>query len=151
MPVVVKHGNILDFTERYMMHQCNRRTTYAKGLAAAIFAKWPVTDTYKGRIERTPQDMDVIRIQPGQSIVNAYIQEDKGKAKDEREYEDRLQTLSRVLHMLRHGFSDATEVAIPWNMGCGLAGGNVEDYHVLIDAWAMNPANKVTVVYYKDD
>lgn len=46
-------GDLLDSPCTYIVHQCNCKTTYAKGLAKSLFDKFPHANCYDGEAKTT--------------------------------------------------------------------------------------------------
>ena len=47
MPVLEKYGDLLQATEQFIVHQCNCVGKSARGLALALFKKFPHADVYQ--------------------------------------------------------------------------------------------------------
>jgi O-acetyl-ADP-ribose deacetylase (regulator of RNase III) len=131
-------GDLLDAKEKYIVHQTNCISTGASGIARAIFDRFPYADFYSTRI--TPD-------QPGHIII-------RGNGQDQRYvvglngqyYPGTFRTSSAVADDQKtrekhfyHGLLrlvkvlDLESVALPWHVGCGLAGGCWDNYIRLLD------------------
>lgn len=136
---VIEGGNILDAEEIVIIHQCNCITRNAHGLAKAIFNKWPQSDCYSGRmIQNLPGTINP-KLCGDKIIVNMFSQYYPGNAiKDVDTPKLRLiwfeNCLLLVLELLVK--YKINRVAMPYLIGCGLAGGNWNDYFKIIKKWA---------------
>jgi O-acetyl-ADP-ribose deacetylase (regulator of RNase III) len=129
--VCIIDGDLLDSSQSIIAHQCNCVTSYGKGLSAAIFAKYPYADVYSSNSEnrkvghidiRNPKFGDV----ESPIIIAIYAQYKYGKSVTEPRLTWFQQCLDR---MIENGITD---VAMPYGIGCGLAGGNWADYKRLL-------------------
>jgi hypothetical protein len=155
-------GNILDSNEDFILQQNCCTTTKAQGLSLAIAQKWPLSDPYRDRVKAkgnwatiesrdTPGSIKVLG-----KVICLFSQYSHGKPngglKDPLNVvipdsaEDRLQYFVSCLNLV----SDLApkSVAIPFKIGCGLAGGNWQKYYNAISDWALlNPS--ISVKIYK--
>jgi hypothetical protein len=146
MPIVKKiEGDLFDAKETWILQQCNCVTVRSQGLSASIDRKWGV-NPYCGR--RLTKEMDVpgtIKIMDSddgtKKIICAFAQWAPGKPGHYEKFystppqKDTMdQRLSWFEECLSHLDIDG-KVAVPYKIGCGLAGGNWKDYkRVLIDS-----------------
>lgn len=88
MAIIYKKGNVLDTTDRYIVHGCNSRKVMGSGVALAIRQKYPKAyEDYKKELEELEDISEESRLgkiifseQPdGKIIVNAITQEFYGK------------------------------------------------------------------------
>lgn len=124
-------GDLLDYGETHLIcHQCNCVTPRPKGLAAAIFAKYPSANTYGSK--RMPGTIDIIG-----PVVNMYAQITPSRAKTGRDSAAaRLEYFASCLRQLDEHADAAAKFAFPFKIGCGLAGGDWRDYFDLISEFA---------------
>ena len=129
MPVQLVTGNILDVEGVLLVHICNTTTKTSKGLAKDIFTKYPWANTYDSGVKRNvgnityhfaEADADVV-------IVNLYGQNKPGKPNKTETAANRLEWFKSGLSQIREVFLGTT-IAVPYKIGCGLAGGNWDDY-----------------------
>jgi hypothetical protein len=152
MPATVVDGNLLDANDRYIAHQCNCVTDRAAGLAAAIFARFPHANIYIGRTTHDVPGTIEIRGQDGTNarpVIAIFGQVYPGKprypnsstdgpAARERYFAAALDRIAALSGLLSVGF--------PWEIGCGMAGGQWPRYRAMIDRFAdANPCAKVTI------
>lgn len=149
MPIVKKiEGDLFDTEETWVLQQCNCVTVRSHGLSASIDRKWGV-NPYQGRHAMgrrncaMSKDMDVpgtIKIMDSddgtKKIICAFAQWAPGKPghydkyyptppKDEQDTTE--QRLSWFKDCLEHLDVDG-KVAVPYKIGCGLAGGDWKQY-----------------------
>jgi len=151
------------------VHQTNCRTNYALGLAKLIFKKWPHADCYKeripgwvkGRSYSVPGSIDVRGGVPGQrGIINLMGQDAPGKrekaVKKAQEGDGGGAPLSSK-QQREQWFAAAvqkialipgiTSVAFPFQVGCGLAGGDWARYRAALQQLAAAQPGLRVVVY----
>lgn len=149
----IKNGDLLNATEDVIVHQCNCVTNYPKGLSKAIFLKWPYADVYTVRSKTTHRDVPgtiTIRSKEGlKTVVNLFGQFYPSKPKYKND------TSSARLEWFKNGLADIVvqlphinSVALPYKIGCGLAGGQWSDYLEILTQFArQNPS--IDVCIYK--
>jgi O-acetyl-ADP-ribose deacetylase (regulator of RNase III) len=126
-------GDLLTYPCNYVVHQCNCITTRGKGLADAIFKKWPQADSYKNNTKRTTGTVDVVLVAAeNKYIVNLYGQRKPAKCDSVETWQMRLRWFEAGLVKLEKLVQPNTTVAFPYLIGCGLAGGNWIHYEPLI-------------------
>lgn len=142
----IKDISILKADETYIMHQCNCITTEAQGLAKDLFKLYPYANTYIKR--KTPSiagTIDIMKdINCDKVIINAYAQYYPGRPKPYESKYQRLCWFKSCLDKIKE-CDDILEVAIPYNIGCGLAGGDSTSY--LKELEELNKYK--TIVLYK--
>ena len=137
--------DILLSEEQYILHQCNCTTTYAKGLSHVIFSKYPYADTYKSRkLPGVPGTIDILGDESNRLIINAYAQYYPGKANRTNDSKSlRLRWFEECLEKVCK-IEGLKSVCMPELIGCGLAGGNKDDYKKIIDKYM----DKITIILY---
>lgn len=158
-------GNLLDSDAKYICHQCNCVTSTSSGIARLIFEKYPFSDIYSPRAEYSKDDFPLLGQEPGDILIS-------GNGLDERyiinmfgqyypgspRYPDGIKDgfVARqnyfkdcLLKMIK--MHQLESVAFPYNIGCGLAGGNWDVYEKLIDIFANNVSADVFVYQLKSD
>lgn len=135
---IVVGGDIRKCEEPALAHQCNCVSKRARGLAKALFEQWPEADVYRTR--RGPSTPGTIEARGvgGLVVVALFAQKTPGKpwAPDDRPGR-RLEYFERCLVRLGRFMQDRrlTAVAMPYNIGCGLANGDWALYSAKIDAF----------------
>ena len=169
MPITkVVVGDLLESGHSYIAHHCNCNTVKSHGLSASIATKFPSADIYsrRKRIGRrnatsepsTPGTVEVIEQssplggieKDSQHIICLLAQWAPGKCGNfSRFYPDTYQDtqdnrelwFKKCLDEIdRLGFD---EIAMPYLIGCGLAGGNWKRYEKLLND------SKTNIVLYK--
>lgn len=142
-------GNILSSNEQYVAHQCNCVTSYAAGLAKLIFTKWSYSDCYMIRWENdVPGTIDIRgNGKENRYIINMFGQYNPGKPQEEDDPKDGFQARKKYFIdcMKLIGDLKPQSVALPWAVGCGLAGGDINFYNKVIDKFAES----YNIVLYK--
>ncbi len=153
-------GNILtvktnDNSQIFICHQINCVTTYAAGLAKAIYDEYPETNIYKKGVNRKPGDCICSHTSDGKIIVQLAGQNKPGKYESvnndkiktaEMRLEWMQQALQKLSTLINEGeFEENNKhpnlFLFPAGMGCGLAGGNWSDYLKLIEEFAARHPN----------
>lgn len=140
MSYEIVHGDMLATTakeEPVFLHQCNCVSQHGKGLSHAMFRAYPYANTYAGRTDPSkrsiPGTIDVM--QGPRTVINLYGQYYPGPAKYARDMpEDRLRFFHSGLDAI--AALGLSSVAMPFGIGCGLAGGDWAQYDAIIDAFA---------------
>ena len=118
--------SLLDADIQYIAHQCNCCSQNAKGLAKAIFDKYPDA-AYPKQMRRDPGAISVHN-----RVINCYSQWVPGKPVENDTAEMRLEWFKQCLWRITK-IPGIHSVALPFGIGCGLAGGNWEsDYSPLL-------------------
>lgn len=139
MPIRVIEGDLLEADTKHICHQCNAVSREAACLAKAIFGRFPYADIYSARDPRpyTPPPYGM----PGNIIV-------RGNGEDQRfvinmiaQYYPGVSRYENALdgrEARRRAFAeclvkiaripDLGSLGFPWGIGCGLAGGNWDEY-----------------------
>lgn len=146
--VSIIHGDLLNTQEKYIAQQCNCVTIRAHGLSQSIAQKYPYANVYNKRAsigqgsncaKKTafPGTIDVCyptdHCDP--TIICMYAQYCPGKVGIYQKYypklytdsvESRLQWFDECLTEIEK--LGITRIAMPYLIGCGLAGGKWNDY-----------------------
>jgi O-acetyl-ADP-ribose deacetylase (regulator of RNase III) len=149
--LIIENGDILDTDATYIVHQCNAVTPQASGLAKAIFDKFEYANIYSSRrISRTPRSGEypgnIVICGNGHDlrwVVNAIAQYYPGKPKfptgkvDGHEARKRYfkECLNKIAVEIIKPFKPKS-IAFPYGIGCGLAGGNWNEYLQILDLFA---------------
>jgi len=116
------NGDILKAKEDYIIHQCNCRSYHSSGLANQIFKVFPEANTYiDSNFKRIPGEISVHG-----RIINAYAQDYPGKS----DKEPRLEWFKKCMYAIVA--LKPKSIAMPVFIGCGLAGGDWEQYYKVI-------------------
>lgn len=138
----MKKGNILKCSQDIICHQTNCMGVMGSGLAKQIKEKYP--EVFKGyyytcKTTPAPEIFGTALIceaNDGKYIANLFGQMNYGTDKQYTDYDKLKQALQEV-----HSFAKAKNlsVAIPYKLGCGLAGG---DWNTVFDI--------ITEIFYDD-
>ena len=150
--VEVVSGSILDAKEQYIVHQANCISSYSRGLAAQIFQKWPETNIYSTTTTTNSGTVPgTVRV-PGTIIVRNNViallaQKYPGRAtRTDDSSAQRLLWFRQCLQFVSKLKPET--IAVPYNIGCGLAGGLWKDYWAEIKIWAHSlPLGTIVRVY----
>ena len=146
--ISVKYKNIIYAEEKYIMQQCNCLTITAHSLSKTLAESFPHGDAYEGRraIGRRNYAIQEDRVEPGSvgilegednlpQIICLYAQFRPGKTNSTYSYpkdypdqkSDHLRYFEEGLDCLLDYFEDeGIKIAVPYGIGCGLAGGKWE-------------------------
>ncbi len=129
-----KFGNILDATEDAIIQQCNCVARKPHGLSQQIAQRFPHCRVYSNNTQKTPGTIEVYHGNP--TIICLLAQYGMGKPHDygQREpdsYKLRLRWFQDALDEINP--DEYSSVAIPYKIGCGLAGGNWNEYLPIIE------------------
>jgi len=150
-----REGDILDGSEQYLVHQCNCQTTGSAGLAAAIFEKYPAANTYRNGKQRIPGTVDVIEgVAEDRNVVNLYGQDKPGRPSmgefcRKQWFQSALSELGTIIRTHPANQGRRVTVAFPYQIGCGLAGGDWSVYSTLIGYFAEKYKDVLHVVIYR--
>lgn len=149
-----KKGNLLNATEKFIVQQCNCVTTTPHGLSKTIADRFPWADVYRMRpiksktsknTAHTPETPGTIAIFNGPAelaVICMFAQWAPGKIGDwswryQQTYDDnsasqREQWFIDCLKLIDDDPTINSPVACPYNIGCGLAGGNWRNYKAML-------------------
>jgi O-acetyl-ADP-ribose deacetylase (regulator of RNase III) len=124
--LTIKEGDLLDATESIIGHQCNTKGSMGKGVALALVNKYPeikdpyvkVCKTYGSLLLGSTQFTPV---HDGKIIANIFGQNEYGGKKINTKYDALRAGLFLVCDKAK---TEGLSVALPYGIGCGLAGGD---------------------------
>lgn len=147
---IIQGGDIRDSQEKYIVHQTNCITTKSAHLAKTIFDKFPHADIYKPRIQSGHRDKPGTIIIKGDGkskryVINLLGQYYPSKSKFNNDTVELRQKwfkmgLTEILKI-----PNLTSIAFPWNIGCGSAGGDWDDYYEMIKQFAKKTNAKIVI------
>eukprot|EP00039_Didymoeca_costata_P001750 m.54800 g.54800 ORF g.54800 m.54800 type:complete len:417 (+) comp10951_c0_seq3:180-1430(+) len=147
--------NLLNSDCQYIVHQTNCTSTRnPKGLAKSLFEKFPHANTYNTSIVRTPGTISIhgtpSRDQP-RAVINLYGQRSPGKPNSTESKADR-ETFFKAGLEAAAKISGLKNIAFPYLIGCGLAGGDWQAYLAMLEQFAkdVHPA-EVYIYRLKDE
>jgi len=142
------HGDILLATDDVIGHQCNCKTTISKGLASYIFERFPWANSY---ITSEPRIVGTTVVygngKDKRYVANIYGQYNVGRTEEKSK---RLKWFNDALEMLCDWITknDKRTLGLPFNIGCGLAGGDWESYLKIICVTSHKYKN-ISITIYK--
>lgn len=110
--------DLLDAPTQYIAHQCNCCSRGAAGIAKQIFERFPDAAYPRQRV-RDPGTISV----HSNRVINCYAQLVPGKPCKNDTAEMRLRWFRQCLFAITK-IEGIRSVALPFGIGCGLAGGN---------------------------
>lgn len=126
--IEIFEGDILQAEEDIIVQQVNAQGVMGSGLAKQIRAKWPrVYDDYKGLCNReNPYDLmgeaQIVRVEKAKYVANLFGQLNYGRKKVRyTDYDALFKGLKYIKDLAK---KNGKSVAIPYNIGCGLANGD---------------------------
>lgn len=169
--MIIKNEDILKAKEEAILQQCNCLTVRAHGLAQTLADNWEWADVYSHRrqIGRRNLAIEEDRSEPGTiyvaqsddvsddpDVICAFAQWCPGKPLKYTGYPDwhidTTQNREKWFKECLDAINDLgtySSIAIPWRIGCGLAGGNWTTYRRMIEEFERESGIKV--VCYKVD
>lgn len=147
------YGNLLDCPSPVICHQLNCVTNHAKGLAKGVFTTFPYANVYATNIhDRTLGEIIVCappESTPGPTVIGLCAQHYPGKPRSKNQRIVREKAFAQCLEKLGDWLREKNidKVGFPYEIGCGLAGGNWETYARLIQDFARE--YNITVTLYR--
>ncbi len=128
------NGDILNATEDIICHQVNCQGVMGSGLAKQIKQKYyEAYEKYKEYCERERNllgNVCVAACKDGKIIFHLFGQDKYGTNKRHTNYEALDKALVNALHLAK---SHGKTIALPYNLGCGLAGGDWDIVYGMIE------------------
>ncbi|ATO28897.1 Appr-1-p processing protein [Bacillus atrophaeus] len=144
--IKIVKGNILDATEDIIVQQVNCKGVMGAGLAKAILKRYPnVKSEYQSfrnfNLNKGLTDKDLlglvnyVRVTDGKVIANVFGQIEIKKNRFDKTVYTKTEALTRGLKEVKELSKQLNKsVAIPYGIGCGLAGGDWNIVSELIDS-----------------
>jgi O-acetyl-ADP-ribose deacetylase (regulator of RNase III) len=130
-------GDILDSKDQYIAQQCNSVTDTYKGLSKSILQKYPWANFYSekralGNISIKGDEEKNQRL-----IIGMVAQRYPGRPKYLNDSEElRIQWFQECLNKISK-IDGLKSISFPFNIGCGLAGGNWKVYKKMLEEFAL--------------
>ena len=145
MSHTVVKGNLLNVTDGLIVHQVNTAGAMGAGVALGVKGRWPdVYEEYRAFVHErgagSPSLLGLVQIEQATDqlyVANLFGQHLKGpKGSRRTSYDATVDGWKRVAAWLRTpaGQSTGGKVSAPYNMGCGLGGGDWGVYSAIVDA-----------------
>lgn len=159
-------GSIISPVYLAIAHQCNCKTRgEAKGVAAIIHSSYPYADVYRqegtvrlpgravfhGGTTAAGSLQNFSNLKP--LVVSLFGQLYPGRPGASYDTEElRLGWMQQALHEMAEGLKKhrAPHVAVPYRMGCGLAGGKWSNYIYLLKEFEYSSGIEVIIVKPRD-
>ena len=151
--ITYTEGNLLTTNTQILVHQTNCQGVMGAGLAKQIRAKYPkVYTAYKQLCSTTAPErllgtIQCIPISEHTAICNLFGQKTYGRYGQHTDYAAFHKALTALkTYMKQH---DKTTVAFPKYIGCGLAGGDWNSIHnMLQNTFQSDPDITCIIVHY---
>lgn len=134
-------GDLLKSNCDMICHQVNCRGVMGAGLAKKIAEQYPLVfkvyrDWYNKGCSKLG-DLDIVRVTPKLMVCNMYAQDGYGRDRQYTDYEAFKDCLDGIVDFIRtseskHDFK-IRKIGFPYNIGCGLAGGDWSIVRELIE------------------
>lgn len=144
MSIEIIQGDILLTKIKCIVHQCNCVTTTSKGLANAIFNKYKEANDYKTHKHGKPGTIHIHNID-NKIIINMFAQRYPGRSRSDGQKTYREMLFQKCLDQIGQS-SISREIAFPYKIGCGLAGGNWKNYLKMISNFAKKYNVEVSIL-----
>ncbi|KRE20122.1 macro domain-containing protein [Bacillus safensis] len=125
------NGNILEASEDIICHQVNCKGVMGAGLAKQIKSKYPnVFKDYKQLCTEQGDDLlssvQLITTKDGKTIANLFAQAGYGRTRKQTDYDALRSCFQHLKDTVTQSPEEKkqTSIAIPYGIGCGLAGGD---------------------------
>ncbi len=135
--ITIVEGNILDATEDIICHQVNCIGIMSGGLALQIRQKYPEVYThyleYINGAGTHPLlgEVQTVLCHDGKVIANLFGQDGVGTKQIQTDYEALATSLAGILCIAKMVGNDT--IAIPYEIGCGLGGGDWNIVYKIIE------------------
>ncbi len=143
------NGDVTESDADYICHQVNCRNVMGAGVAKAISEKFPAVKKEYHKLcnsvsqpSRLLGQIQIVKVSPFTSVVNIFGQLNYGRGAVNTDYEA-LATAFKELNRIAHGKT----VAMPYKIGCGLAGGSWE----VVESLILDTLIECDVILYKKE
>ena len=151
--MIILNGNILEARENIICHQVNCQAVMGSGLAKQIRNKYPevYTDyynfckTFDCAREKLLGNLKITICNDGKMVANLFGQFYYGR--NLKQYTNYIALENSLKKLLKFINDTDYTVAFPYNLGCGLAGGNWNIVYNIIDNVFKN---KIVSIYKYD-
>lgn len=168
-----RQGNILnEFDLDYIVHQCNCFHCMGGGVAYALSKTWPKVyevdneteygskdkmGTYSVAKIKRPVELNGEIVEHELNVINIYSQYEPGMAESDDEIEFSKECLKKAFIQLKEDIITRAEscilenrkylVGIPWMIGCGIYGMNVNEIFELIRDIFYDYSHVIRIVF----
>lgn len=145
--IIYKIGDLLNSPDQYIVQQCNCVTSNYKGLSKSIVEKFPYA-TFYARRNRIPGTIEIKGNGTTERfIIGMFAQNYPGLPLYNNDSPDlRIEWFANCLDKISL-IPDIKSIGIPYNIGCGLAGGIWKDYLNMIKKFAEKNKHIIVTIY----
>jgi hypothetical protein len=162
MPLAIKTCNIVQATEQYIVQQCNCTVVKPHGLSATIAEHFPDACPYARRRQLTPtRNLAVLEDRPApgtiavlgqRPVISLFGQFEMGRSGAFNRGLGVSDSPADRVEYFKAGLAEIAKLnpkslAIPYRIGCGLAGGNWPTYRAILEDFAANMPNTKIMLY----
>ncbi|MFP3389481.1 macro domain-containing protein [Brevibacillus sp. SIMBA_040] len=129
MAVIIVNGDLLKASEDIIGHQVNCKGVMGSGVAKLIKEKYPEAfEFYKDKCNTTADKQELlgmcqlVECTNGKTVANLFGQLKYGRGKEQ--YTDYSALESALLELKNRAMNINSSIALPFNIGCGLANGS---------------------------
>lgn len=140
-------GDILNAPDQYIAQQCNCITNTYLGLAKSVVQKFPWADFYSNS-NRKPGTIQIAGnpVLGQRQIIAMFAQYNPGRPSHFETKKIRVEWFQTCLNLISV-IPNLKSIGFPFNIGCGLAGGDWEDYHQMLANFAASNPDVVINLY----
>ena len=121
----------------YILHQVNCMSAMGAGVALALMKKWPQVRSEYIQFSKQaakPKDLlgqiEYVQVENNLTVINSFTQLGYGNARLSGVSDTNEELLIRnIRNAAKKAASENTTVAVPYLVGCGLAGGNWQNVY----------------------
>jgi len=138
MAVIIVHGDLLKASEDIIGHQVNCKGVMGSGVAKLIKEKYPEAfEFYKEKCNATADKQKLLGVcqlvesANGKTVANLFGQLKYGRGKEQ--YTDYAALEGALIDLKNKAMQTNSSIALPFNIGCGLANGSWDVVSKMID------------------
>lgn len=145
----IVEDDITEIKVQYIAHQCNATHNRNFGLASKISKKFPFANIYCGKNAVKDRKPGTIIVK--NNVIAMIAQVNQGQPKSGVETKKSRELLFNKCLKQISAIKDIQEVAFPFGIGCGYAGGDWDSYFdMIIEFSEENPNINVILVRYTE-
>ena len=138
MAVTIVNGDLLKASEDIIGHQVNCKGVMGSGVAKLIKEKYPEAFAfYKDKCNATVDKQELLGVcqlvesAKGKTVANLFGQLKYGRGKEQ--YTDYAALEGALIDLKNRAMKTNSSIALPFNIGCGLANGSWDVVSKMID------------------
>ncbi len=150
-------GDLFEAKADALMHQCNCMCVWGAGVAVKMKEVFP--EAYEADLATKPDKWkfggtshaEITRANPMgvRFVYNLYGQVNYGRGRRMTGYQEFESAFAQALSNLDREYPEHCEIAIPYLIGCGLAGGDPKTITEIIDRVAADYNGKFHITAYR--